>query len=94
MLRLVIHGLAILHLAPAFAFLVLAFGCDPYLPWLGSFCGQGPLLPFAQLTLAATAVLVAASALVHRRGKSGRAAKHARLRRDTAAAALSAPESP
>lgn len=60
--RLVIYALIILHLAPGFAFALLAFGCDPYLPALGGFCGQGLLLPFLQLTAMATLVLMLAFA--------------------------------
>lgn len=67
MLRFVIYALTVLHLAPGFAFTVLAFGCDPVTPALGAYCDQGTWQPFAQLTLAATLVLVVIFALTHRR---------------------------
>lgn len=59
MLRLLVYGLAILHLGPAFAFAVLAFGCDPAAPALGALCQQNNLAAFAWLTLGAWVVMVA-----------------------------------
>ena len=51
MLRALIYGLAILHLGPGLAFAVLAFGCDPSLPWLGQVCQKDTLGTFLVLTL-------------------------------------------
>ena len=51
MLRALIYGLAILHLGPGLAFAVLAFGCDPSLPWLGPVCQTDTLRTFGVLTL-------------------------------------------
>ena len=51
MLRALIYGLAILHLGPGLAFDVLAFGCDPSLPWLGPVCQKDTLRTFVVLTL-------------------------------------------
>ena len=51
MLRALIYGLAILHLGPGLAFAVLAFGCDPSLPWLGPVCQTNTLRTFLVLTL-------------------------------------------
>ena len=51
MLRALIYGLAILHLGPGLAFAVLAFGCDPSLPWLGPVCQTDTIRTFGLLTL-------------------------------------------
>lgn len=51
MLRVLIYGLAILHLGPGAAFAILAFGCDPSFQWLGSACQQDALRLFVGLTL-------------------------------------------
>ena len=51
MLRALLYGLAILHLGPGLAFAVLAFGCDPSLPWLGPVCQSDTLRTFLVLTL-------------------------------------------
>ena len=51
MLHALIYGLAILHLGPGLAFAVLAFGCDPSLPWLGPVCQKDTLRTFLVLTL-------------------------------------------
>ena len=51
MLRALIYGLAILHLGPGLAFAVLAFGCDPSLPWLGPVCQKDTLGTLLLLTL-------------------------------------------
>lgn len=64
--RLFIYVLIILHVAPGIAFTLLAFGCNPYVPSLGGFCGQGLLLPFMQITLIATLALAGAFALFER----------------------------
>lgn len=59
MLRLLLYGLAALHLGPGFAFAVLAFGCDPSAPALGTLCQARPLWPFVWLTLGAWAAMLA-----------------------------------
>ena len=51
MFRALIYGLAILHLGPAMAFGVLAFGCDPGLQLLGSACQKDALQAFLGLTV-------------------------------------------
>jgi len=69
-LRALIYGLTILHLGPGIAFALLAFGCDPSSPLLGTLCERSPLSSFAMLTLAAWAILLlglAALALARRR---------------------------
>lgn len=51
MLRPLLIALALLHLGPGFAFLLLAFGCDGLDPGLGTtYCGR-PLASFAWTTL-------------------------------------------
>lgn len=52
MLKILFHGLAILHLGPGIAFALLAFGCEPGQAWLGRHCAIDGLRAFAELTLA------------------------------------------
>ncbi len=52
MLKILFHGLAILHLGPGIAFALLAFGCEPGQAWLGRHCEIDGLRAFAELTLA------------------------------------------
>lgn len=59
MLRGLIYGLAILHLGPGFAFVVVAFGCDTVNPLLGEICQQSSFAVFIKRTLAAWAVMMA-----------------------------------
>ena len=76
MLRALIYGLAILHLGPGLAFAVLAFGCDPSLPWLGPVCQKQTLGTFLVLTLVFWLMLsagaVALLALMRRAAGPGR----------------------
>jgi hypothetical protein len=51
MLRVLLYGLAVLHLGPGIAFAVLAFGCGPE-QFLGAFCQKDTLKVFAGMTLA------------------------------------------
>lgn len=51
MLRLLLYGLAILHLGPGIAFAIVAFGCEALEPLLGSMCQQDTFTVFMQLTL-------------------------------------------
>lgn len=57
MLRILIYGLAILHLGPGIAFAVLAFGCQAAHPLLGVACGRNVFMSFALMTLAGWLVL-------------------------------------
>jgi hypothetical protein len=57
MLRVLVYGLAVLHLGPGIAFAVLAFGCDPSQPYLGALCEQGSLGAFLGITLVIWLVL-------------------------------------
>ena len=57
MLRLLPYILALLHLGPGFAFMLLAFGCDPVTPALGSLCNGNQMTTFLQLTGAAWLVM-------------------------------------
>ena len=59
MFRAIVVGLTLLHLGPGFAFVVLAFGCDPSDPGLGELCRRSSLETFTWLTLGAWAVLLA-----------------------------------
>jgi hypothetical protein len=59
MLRVLIYGLAILHLGPGLAFAVVAFGCDTLDPALGAICQQDTFALFIKLTLVAWAVMIA-----------------------------------
>lgn len=73
-LRVLLYGLAILHLGPGLAFAVLAFGCDPVRPLLGVWCERSALGLFAGVTLAAWGVLGTGAALLavlRRRRDSG-----------------------
>lgn len=63
MLRGLIYGLAILHLGPGFAFVVVAFGCDTANPLLGEICQQDTFAAFIKLTLAAWIVMIAGLSL-------------------------------
>ena len=81
MLRALIYGLAILHLGPGLAFAVLAFGCDPSLPWLGPVCPKDTLRTFLVLTLVFWLMLsagaVAQLALKRRAAGAGGRTQHA-----------------
>lgn len=57
MLRLLPYLLALLHLGPGFAFMLLAFGCDPVTPALGRLCAGDQMSAFLQLTGAAWLVM-------------------------------------
>jgi hypothetical protein len=59
MLRVLIYGLAILHLGPGLAFAVVAFGCDTLDPALGAICQQDAFALFIKLTMVAWAVMIA-----------------------------------
>lgn len=52
MLKILFHGLAILHLGPGIAFALLSFGCESGQAWLGRYCEIDGLRAFAELTLA------------------------------------------
>ena len=75
MLRVLIYGLAILHLGPGLAFAVLAFGCEPSLQWMGPVCQTDTLRTFLVLTLAFWLMLTlgaaAQLALKHRAAAAG-----------------------
>ena len=51
MSRALIKAIALFHLGPGIAFLLLAFGCDGIDPSLGSACSGGALRSFGVLTL-------------------------------------------
>lgn len=88
MLRALVHGLVFLHLGPAIAFALLAFGCGPGTPDL-ALCGKGPVAAFALLTTGAWLVLLLASAAVHLARRTRRAAPPAAgLRASTLLACL------
>lgn len=57
MLRALLVGLAILHLGPGIAFVMLAFGCEGAQPALGEACGKNFFSSFALITAAAWLVL-------------------------------------
>ena len=57
MIRLLVTALALLHLGPAIAFGLVAFGCDGIEPALGNLCGESSLRAFAFFTAVAWAVL-------------------------------------
>lgn len=63
--RALIYGLAILHLGPAMAFALLAFGCEEPTPSLGALCGEGALSSFALLTAGAWLILLLGLAAMH-----------------------------
>ncbi|MFZ4552552.1 MAG: hypothetical protein ACOYNB_12085 [Aquabacterium sp.] len=65
MLRVLIYALAILHLGPGFAFAVLAFGCEPSAPLLGTLCEQSSMAAFVWMTLGAWGVMILALVLKH-----------------------------
>jgi hypothetical protein len=70
MLRTILTGIALLHLGPGIAFLLLAFGCDGAEPALGQACRGGIFETFGLFTLASWLVIGAAwgaLALVRRR---------------------------
>jgi hypothetical protein len=64
MFRALIYGLAILHLGPGIAFAVMAFGCEPPEPYLGTVCGKSGLSSFGWLTVGAWATLLVGLAAV------------------------------
>lgn len=66
MFRKLLLALALLHLGPAAAFALLAFGCDGSAPALGrSICGRGELAAFAWLTLLAWLLMGLGLAALH-----------------------------
>jgi hypothetical protein len=65
MLRVLIQGLAILHLGPGIAFALLAFGCDDVTPLLGAICGTGVLSSFVRITAVAWVILLVGLVAVH-----------------------------
>lgn len=74
MIRLLFHGLAVLHLGPGVAFAWMALGCGGDLPWLDDWCGDGSIAYFLQVTVVVWLVLGAASAWwlrVHARPPAG-----------------------
>lgn len=77
MLRILFHALAVLHLGPGIAFVLLAFGCDGLEPALGSVCSaSSPMQFFLAVTLLSWVVLGAISAGLLRQGRR-KAAGHA-----------------
>jgi hypothetical protein len=71
MLRALLYGLAILHLGPGIAFVLLAFGCDPVQPLLGAVCQRDTFGAFLSLTsILWLALGVGAVALVALRRRS------------------------
>lgn len=58
MLRALIYGLAILHLGPGFAFVVVAFGCDGMNPMFDPICQQDTFAAFIKLTLMAWGIMI------------------------------------
>lgn len=58
MLRALIYGLAILHLGPGFAFVVVAFGCDGMNPMFDLICQQDTFAAFIKLTLMAWGIMI------------------------------------
>lgn len=65
MLRLLVYGLAILHLGPGVAFALLAFGCDGANPYLGAVCTKNALPSFALLTIGSWLILGSGLAAAH-----------------------------
>jgi hypothetical protein len=58
MMRMLLPGLALLHLGPGFAFALLAFGCDAAAPVLAAkVCGMSVFASFAGLTAGAWLIL-------------------------------------
>jgi len=57
MFRTLLHVVTILHLGPAIAFALVAFGCDGIDPPLGRGCQGGSLKLFVEATLASWFVL-------------------------------------
>lgn len=68
MLRILFHALAVLHLGPGIAFVLLALGCDGLEPALGGLCGGSPMRFFAVATLVGWVVLGGLSGVWLRRG--------------------------
>lgn len=62
MLRSLLCGITILHLGPAVAFALLAFGCDGATAYLEAVCGRSALSSFALLTAGAWMILLLALA--------------------------------
>jgi len=58
MLRGLMAGLAILHLGPGFAFLVVAFACEDSFSYFQAACQQDAFSAFVRLTLMAWAALI------------------------------------
>lgn len=57
MLRILFHALAVLHLGPGIAFVLLALGCDGVEPALGGLCAGSAMRFFAAATLVGWVVL-------------------------------------
>jgi hypothetical protein len=62
---LLLTAIAILHLGPGIAFVVVAFGCGTVDPTLGELCTVGDFKLFAGTTLLSWAVLTSAAAAIH-----------------------------
>ena len=73
MYRTLLHVVTILHLGPAIAFALLAFGCDGIDPSLGLACQGGSMKFFVEATLASWVVLGASSAAYLRLRRAGSA---------------------
>lgn len=65
--RLMIFGLAVLHLGPAVAFGIHAFGCDGFSPALGVGYCEPMVSSFVWTTVAAWGAMALAVALLPRR---------------------------
>ena len=63
MLRTLFHALAVLHLGPGIAFVMLAFGCNGLEPALGGLCAGSPMRFFVVATLVGWVVLGGFSAV-------------------------------
>lgn len=73
MFRTLLHAVTILHLGPAIAFALLAFGCDGIDPALGRACQGSALKFFVEATLASWVVLGVGSAAYLRLRRAGSA---------------------
>jgi hypothetical protein len=66
MIRSLVYGLAILHLGPALAFGLLAFGCEGSTPYLVAVCGRSVVASFVSLTAVSWLILGLGLVAVHR----------------------------
>lgn len=72
MLRFLVYGLAVLHLGPAAAFAIHAFGCEGIDPALGNGYCEPMIASFAWTTVAAWLILsVGAVVAAKRRDSQG-----------------------